>query len=530
MSQLVRSEIYPIPAPVGGWNTKDPLVSMEEKYATYLENLVPTTKSVIRRKGSKKVNTIFSNKEVKGLFSYNATDGTSTIIATGNSTFVNAKTSADLVSTTAEEKPTITSDKWKADQFCNRMYFVNGLDQCCVYDGTNVKKAAYVPYDETTEEEVEGVIFSNVSHYRTRIYFVQSDSLSLWYGGLNYIQGHLTEYDISSLVTQGGRIVYAGASTNEVGTIDANLFCVITSTGEILVFSGYSPSSETWEIVGHFYVSPVLPTSKGDCYFNYGSDIHMITREGVISVSAVLNGVKDSLNEAKYKSLTDLISSEFSTEINASKALFGWQGCYSPSNNLILINIPKENLATHEIYYEQFVMQTISQGWCKFTGVNGERWVESDGALYFVTPTGTLYQYTGDYDYYDESNPSVETSVTARLETAYNALGVPTLNKKLGLIKPICKSIHFGTTALGVKMDYYTLLEATIPDIPGGKPARWNVGRWDLGAWGDEEVAMYVCSINGIGRTFSITFQTSQYFSSFEIYEFDVTFERGGFL
>lgn len=516
MAQLVRSEIYPLVASIGGLNAKDPIVNMGEQYALSLINLIPTTQSLIRRKGYELVNTVSADNSIEGLFSYNKIDGSSVLIATANKDFFNVATNTSILGSPA---PTITSNKWRAVNFSNRMYFVNGVDDVVYYDGTSVKSAGY-----TISGVAPTIKFSNVSHYRQRIYFVQSDSLSLWYGGLGYIQGDLSEYDMSTIFTKGGRIVYAGASTNEIGGNDANIFCVVTSVGEVVFFEGYSPDSETWQIRGHFYISDILPTSRGDPCFNYGSDLQLITSEGIVSISSILNGSKSEFDEQKYKSLTDNIVLKFSKAVQTSGSYFGWQGCYSSDNNIIVVNVPTSSNTS-----EQYVMHTTSRAWCQFSGINALRWCSSGGKLYFGDSSGNVWLYTGDKD--GVTSLYNGDSVYIKIETAYSSLGVPTLNKKLGLVRPIFKHSTDISLSGVVTSDYIMKVPLSFPTIRNDNAGgAWNNGDWDISTWGGSAVDWFTASINGIGRVFSIALEGNSEESSFELFEFDLTFERGGYL
>src|ERR1700761_6824430 len=78
------AEGFTLPAPVGGWNARDPIAAMRQTDAIYLDNWWPTPSSVQVRLGSTVVNSVPSTSsfnQVQTLLPYANPDGTNKLFA-----------------------------------------------------------------------------------------------------------------------------------------------------------------------------------------------------------------------------------------------------------------------------------------------------------------------------------------------------------------------------------------------------------------------------------------------------------------
>jgi hypothetical protein len=120
------------PAPVGGWNARDPLDAMAPTDAVELVNLFPNIASVDGRGGSLTKITLAAGHPVQALMPFTYATG-STLLAACNGNVWKVDTGAWTATSLASG---FASDKWQYGHFNNHLVMVNGTDTPQVYDGT----------------------------------------------------------------------------------------------------------------------------------------------------------------------------------------------------------------------------------------------------------------------------------------------------------------------------------------------------------------------------------------------------------
>jgi hypothetical protein len=66
---------------------------------------------------------------------------------------------------------------------------------------------------------------------------------------------------------------------------------------------------------------------------------------------------------------------------NSYGSTIGWQMLTHGASNMLLVNVP----VTQDVFSYQFVMNTITKAWCRFTGWNASCWAEFNGDIYFAS-------------------------------------------------------------------------------------------------------------------------------------------------
>jgi hypothetical protein len=98
------------------------------------------------------------------------------------------------------------------------------------------------------------------------------------------------------------------------------------------------------------------------------------------------------------------------------------------ASNMLLVNVP----VTQDTLSYQFVMNTITKAWCRFTGWNASCWTEFGGDIYFASGLKVIKANIGAND---SGQPII--GVCAQ---AYSSLGV-NAQKEITLVRP-----NFGFT------------------------------------------------------------------------------------
>ena len=185
-----------LPAPVGGWNAKDALPSMDARYAVQLDNFFPLTTEVKLRLGNVAWATGLPGA-VDTVAGYNSTTTNKLFAASGTGIY-------DVTSQGAVGAPVVTGLTSIRLQHVNYavsatsyLYLVNGVDKPNLYDG-----AAWVKVDAVSVPAITGVtttLLTHVNIFKTRLFFVEANSMRCWYLPVNSVGGAALSLDFSSV-------------------------------------------------------------------------------------------------------------------------------------------------------------------------------------------------------------------------------------------------------------------------------------------------------------------------------------------
>lgn len=428
-----------IPPPVNGWNTKDPISQMDPLYAVELENFFPNAGTVDLRNGYRQHATGVGSARVHTVCEYVQEDGDRFLLAL--QVTAGAVTAYDATSAGAASSiigaASLVGDMINYVNYRGSIFFKEEENSDVYYwNGTgNLTAAAF------TGPGGDDKLLGKLTTYKNRIYFSSITGTSLWYSGLDAITGALTEFSLSSLFRLGGRIQFIG-STSLSGSFIQEVFVIISDQGEVLLYQGDYPGSTTWGIVGRYYIPP--PAGRR-AFFYWGQDIIVITAQGLVALSKVINaGIS-----GQYEFLSDSIAPSFSSLIQAAIALGAAtlnyiNGIVYPQGPFLLVNIP-----TGSATFIQLVMNLITGAWCKFTGINAYHWTLFNNNLYFAGTQGKVFK--ADNGYFDEDPASAGNaqSRTIKMRPAYNYFGNPSLVKQFVEARPII----YQSEGLGLTMD-----------------------------------------------------------------------------
>lgn len=492
-----------IPAPTGGLNLRDHDLLMPETDARTLENFVPDNGYCRMRGGVTEFDDLGSNTVHTLATIQTATDE---LLLAIHGTAAEASGGGAFSDVTDGE--TITSGTpWQHCVFRNRLILVNGTDVALEYpkDGTDTTKVDALSY--TGPATPANLI--NVAPYKSRLYFIEEDDTGLWYGGVDSIEGALTEFDLASILHKGGVPVYAGASTR-AGYVNQDVLCIISSKGEVIAYQGNYPGDSTWTIIGRWFIAPPLSYR---CAFHVGADLHFITKEGIVPMSQLLAGSDVDYDylvpSGKIRPLFSQLGSQSAIDLRST-----WQAIHYPDKRYVMINEPEDG--------SQLIMNTSSKAWGRFTG-----WSISSMAVFledlYFGETGTGKVYKADVLYANDTNSQIITD--ASIDHAYNFLGDPRNNKKITTIQPLITIQRSGGS------------ETAVPDVEIG-------ANMDLSQDGRTFVVpatatpttaklnKFTCPIEEHGKTASVNLRISAGVSSistdFRYFGSWVDFEKAG--
>lgn len=463
-SGIENATIRSMTAPTGGWNAFDPIADMPEGDAIFLDNFFPRTGDVMLRLGRERLASLPQGSRIKTLLGYSSPTGVKQLFAASN---------MGIYSLVNPEAPMLvspaTNGEWQSVSSTTSggsfLLAVNGADDMRLYNGDKWQEL-----NATSTPAVTGVPSKelvNISKFKTRIIFCRKDSLSFYYLPTNAIAGALTEFPLGPIFSRGGYLMATATWTIDGGNGPDDYFMAITSEGEVAVYSGTDPASD-FRKVGTFQLSKPMGRR---CVHQLADDVILLTQGAIFPLSkSISRGLVD-----RRIALSRRIERAYSAFTAESPNLFGWESTFFPEANMLLVNVPTKDYEAKSIKYSyQFVMNTTTGKWCRFTNWNADTFLAFDGKLYCALFNNVWECWTGHSD--DGAD------IVGNAKTAASSLGRSTV-KQVTMIRPMLQTSGPVTLQLALDVDYrdntlvgtsasYTQLVAQWDS------AIWNTSRW----------------------------------------------------
>jgi len=455
-----------IGAPVGGWDAISPLSNMEPKYAVVLDNFVPRPGWCEIRGGYNAwVQAIGSSVET--LMTYRPSGASQQLFAASDTTIWDV--SSNGIATV--EVSSLNSARFQHTNFtpaggANYLYAVNGANTPLLYNGTVWSNPAITGVTAST--------LININIHKRRVWFIEANSTRAWYLATDAIQGTANVFDLGAFMSKGGSLTAMGTWTVDGGNGPDDLAVFISSEGQLIVYKGTDPANaNAWALVGVF--NGPKPLSRR-CLLPYGSDLVIITLEGLIPISKSLPFDPSGVRSV---ALTNRIQNAMLSAAQIGKDLFGWQAISFPQQSLLVMNVPVQELASQN----QFVMNSITGGWFRITGWGANCFEIFNDSLYFGDNDGNVnLAYAGSTD--------LITAIPGTLKCAFNYFDDPGRNKYMSMLRPMLVADGSITPSIGVDVDFGDVsLTASVTILtPSG--AMWDVNLWDNAIWSSGTVTV----------------------------------------
>jgi hypothetical protein len=509
--QGARANVASLPAPIGGWNARDSLANMEPTDAVQLQNLFPTVASCVLRGGYIEYATVTG--VVKTLLNYSggATEELFAITTAGNIYQVDAGGAGvvqTLPYTLTEAWCEYTNIATPGGEF---VFVVNGTDLSLLYNGTNWTNPSVTfpsPYAAYTTAK-----FANVTLFKNRLWFIEKNTLRAWYLPNLSIGGNAQYIDLSSVAKYGGHLVDLDTWTLDAGYgIDDNL-AFITSNGEVIVYRGTDPdSSATWALAGVWKLGSPIGTRA---MLKYGGDLLILTYDGLIPMAQGLQSTRLDPRVALSNKIQGAITK--ATTNYGSHVSTGWQIFYSAKNNAVWINVPVQ-----DGLQEQYVMNTITTSWCRFTGWGAYCWETFQDDPFFGGDgfVGRAW----DNSYSDNGN-----NIYTNAKQAFNYFDTRGVKKYFTRARPTIFTNASPSVGLSLNVDFeetntYPPISVYVPQQTG----TWDYATWDESSWGGGlGISNNWLGITGIGYCGSLVFRTASQNTQIEWPSTDVVYQLG---
>jgi hypothetical protein len=504
------STIISVPAPIGGWNVRDPLPNMQPQFAPVLDNCFCLPSEIMVRKGYQQWATFTGTCET--ILEYSPASGSQKIFAAVSTGSIYDITSGGAVG--AAVVSGLFSAKFKQTNFATSggtfSYYVNGVDSALLYDGTAWRSITGVsaPYAITGPSSTD---FVDVVSHKRRLWFVQKNSMSCWYLPTDSIAGAAVKYDFAPIFKYGGRIVKLATWTLDAGTGVDDYFVIFTSEGEVAVYTGTDPATaSTWSLQGVFYIG--TPTGTGHTC-KYGGDLLLLNKDGIAQMSKSLMSSRVST----WLQLTDKIQPQIALDATTYQSNSGWDILLFPPQNMLLVNIPVDSNVSY-----QYVMNTISGGWSRWTGIPAKCWYYVNDMLLFGANGYVGQAWSTQSD--DGAN------IVADILPAYQNLGQGSQLKRWTMGRVIIGST--GAAAYGARMELDFNLspnEVTLPVVIESPVGIYGLSTYGTAIYGSSiSIRKRWQNLSGIGYWGSMHIRLQTKYADLRLYSYDMMIEAGG--
>lgn len=483
--RLPESKMLQIPT--GGLDAISPLTAMPPQNAVQLDNWFPNLKWIELRRGHDvHCDTTNATDPVESLMAYNAVAGASDKLF--------AACSGDIIdvtiSTPSVEFSGMTNDRWQHINFAtsagNFLVMCNGANGVRYFDGSNWATAT-----------ITGVTAADLIHiaaFKNRIWFVEKDSLDAWFLVSDSIQGAATRFPLGGTMKKGGYLQAIATWSLDGGDGPDDRIAFISSEGEVAIYAGTDPTNaSSFQLQGVYEIG--APIGRR-CCFKIGGDVAVICIDGVIPLSKAMVVERGSVLSV---AITANIQPLLNSDARNFKDIFGWQLISYPLGTRAILNVPQLLNETAI----QYVMNTVSGAWCRFTGMNANCWEIFQERVFFGDNFGVVME--ADTGGSDNGEP-----IVTIMKSAFSDCGSPFL-KEFVMARPFL--ISDGDVAPGIAVNVDFRDSATVETTPAtiDPGALWDEALWDEDEWPVEEnlIADWIGLASMTGNTVSIVMQAS---------------------
>lgn len=499
-----------IPAPVEGWDAVSPLSSMKPERAIVLDNYFPQPGYVEIRKGYTAWTTAIGAHPVESLMVYNGvTAASNKMFAVCNGTFYDVTSSGAASATTVTGT---TSNRWRYVNYTTSAN-VAYLWACSGFDSPKHWNGSVWATPAITVVTPSDII--NVNVFKKRIWGCLANSLDACYLPLDSVAGAATKFPLGSVFNRGGYLVAMATWTFDGGLGPDDYAVFITSRGQVAIYSGTDPASD-FLLKGVFNLGTPIGYK---CFTKVGADVALISIDGVLPLSKAL--AVDQAAAATI-AITQRINNAMNTAAKNYGSNFGWELLSYPRGTMAILNVPIAESVTQY----QYVMNTLTGAWCRFTGWNFNCFAVFNDLLYAGGNDGTVKKC--DYGAIDGS-----TTIDAQGQTAYNYFNDRGFQKRLVEMQPLITTDSDVVPSLGISTDYRDNATIGTPTAASTSSALYDSALYDTDLYASEgRASADWTTVSGLGQCASVHFRTSTSSTGQVIVQlngFNIVYERGEF-
>lgn len=502
-----------MPAPTGGWDALNPLASMPEDRAVTLDNWFPQPGYVEVRRGYKTHATGLGTGVVDTLMPYHGqTTAASRLFAVANAKIYEVTSEATASATSVSS---LSSNRWQHVNFTTSagthyLWACSGADSPRTYDGSN--------WATPSLSGITAADVINVNVHKNRIWLCLANSMNAAYLNTDSISGTATKFNLGSVMGKGGFLVSMGTWTIDGGAGPDDFAVFVSSRGQVAVYQGTDPSSSTtWDLVGVYDVGAPIGFR---CLEKVAGDLALVSIDGVLPLS---RAIKFDRGAVAGVALTANINNAMNAAAVNYGANFGWRLIGYPRRAMAILNVPVTEGGTQH----QYVMNTLTGAWCRFTGWNSNCWAVYRDNPYFGGNDGKVYR--ADFGAVDGTS-----TIVADGQCAYNYLKSKGRLKRMMAIQPLVTTSASTRPAIGIATDFKDNATLGTPTGATTSAALYDSALYDTGVYAtDQQSVTDWTDAPAEGQAFSILFRANTNAAGDVLVRmngFNATYELGEFL
>jgi hypothetical protein len=473
-----------IPAPVAGWDAISPLADMKEDRAVVLDNWFPQPGYIEVRRGHQIHAGQIGTGAIETLMAYNGlTTSSDKLFAVGNSGIYDV-TSSGAVG--AASVASLSNNRFQYVNFTNAsgthyLWSCNGANSPQIWNGS--------VWSNPTITGITSSDIINVAVHKNRLWFCLVGSMSAAYLTTDAIQGAATKFPLGTIMDKGGYLVSIGTWTHDAGSGPDDYIVFMSSRGQAVVYQGGDPSDVTdWFLVGVYEMGAALGYR---CLTKVAGDLAFIGIDGILPFST---GKSQERSAAGRVAITQNITNAMNVAARSYGSNFGWELISYPKGTRAILNVP----ITEGELQHQYVMNTLTGAWCRFTNQNANTWRVFRDNLYFGGNDGFVYR--ADNTALDLTEP-----VDAVAQTAYNYFRQKGKLKQFKLLQPLITTDSSSVPSMGISTDFKDNATLGTPTSASSLAALYDSAVWDVDVYPIEarNISNWN-SANGIGQCASV--------------------------
>ena len=232
---------------------------------------------------------------------------------------------------------------------------------------------------------------------------------------------------------------------------------------------------------------------------DWGGDVTILSSLGVTLISSLLSSDTTLVGDAF---LTYNITRYIRAEMDKTVDEFGWSIELVPTEGVAVITVPKPPFTSREPI--QFVVNTITDAWCMFRGLDMVCQEKNNTGYYFGTHDGRAMKYEGAVD---NANLAGDSSLPINFSmlTHYTNLGSAGTWKRPQFIRPSWVAATEPVYNVQMRYDHDISELGISPPFTTHDIALWDQAIWDRDVWaGTAQSYLETVGVDGMGRYLAV--------------------------
>jgi hypothetical protein len=357
-----------------------------------------------------------------------------------------------------------------------------------------VTPSGALPVVDTTTKIMVGTV-----NFKGRAFYWTTGVCGFWYASAGAFQGTLTYFPLDLVFHRGGSLSLIVTWSRDNGDGVDDLCAIVSTNGEALVYQGTDPGSAlTWSLVGRFSIGKPLGVRA---HGKLASAEILLTSDGFMSMDEAISNQR--AQELQTFGGKIVLAANFAATAYGTN--FGWESTHYPRGQMYIVNVPLT--ATQ---FEQYVRNTSTGAWCRFTGWNSCTFCVYGERLYFGTPDGRVVladtsQFDSIWGFGDDGVEVLRKATQAYAR--FNGGG----KSQLTGVQIVSNAIYPSKVATNVFQDYQPRNVPPPRAAPESTVATWDVSDWDAVYWAGFEntnvrPALYSVSSHGFALAVNLQY------------------------